>query len=69
MKHLRIDFLLNVFVMLGKETPLYVVFLPSFTCEKKKIYTPSLSVVRHMLDCFYLVDLVKKTDKYETLIA
>ena len=38
-------------------------------CEKKKIYTPSLSVVRHMLDCFYLVDLVKKTDKYETLIA
>ena len=54
MKHLRIDFLLNVFVMLGKETPLYVVFLPSFTCEKKKIYTPSLSVVRDMLDC--LVD-------------
>lgn len=71
MKHLRIDFLLNVFVMLGKETPvqilkpLYVVLYDWGTfvfspVRKKKIYTPSLSVVRYMLDCFYLVDLVKK---------
>ena len=59
MKHLRIDFLLNVFVMLGKETPvqflkpLYVVlydwgtfvFLP---VRKKDLHPQPFSCTAHV---------------------